>query len=75
MAGALMSEPVRVPVSPAEVARRRAILDDVRHSTDLEGGRSSDEVHAAQDRWAAGEITYDELGAIVLELHPTSAPQ
>jgi hypothetical protein len=67
--------PANAPISSAEVARRRAILDDVRHSTALEGGRSSDEVHAAQDRWAAGEITYDELGAIVLRLHPTSAPQ
>ena len=70
-----MSEPVRVPITPAESARRRATLDAVRHSSALEGGRSSDDVHAAQDRWAAGEITLDELDVIVLKLHPTSAPQ
>lgn len=62
-------------ITAAEVERRRAIVADVRHSTALEGGGSSAAVHAIQDRWVAGEITLDELDAMVLELHPTTAPR
>lgn len=70
-----MSDSIQATITAAEAARRRAIVEDARHSTALEGGRSTDEVHAIQDRWASGEITLDELDALVLELHPTLAPQ
>lgn len=70
-----MSDSIQATITSAEAARRRAIVDDARHSSALEGGRSSDAAHAAQDRWVAGEITYDELGDLVRELHPTTAPR
>ena len=70
-----MSDSARNTMAADEVARRRVIVDGARHSTALEGGRASDEVHAIQERWVVGEITLDELDALVLELHPTSAPQ
>jgi len=70
-----VSNTIQTSITPAEAARRRAIVEGIRHSTDLEGGRSSDQVHAVQDGWARGEITLDELDAMVLELHPTLAQQ
>lgn len=62
-------------ITPAEVERRRVIVADVRRSTAIESGGSSAEVHAIQDRWVTGEITLDDLDAMVLELHPTTAPR
>ncbi|WP_421076966.1 antitoxin VbhA family protein [Microbacterium sp. IO18] len=70
-----MSDSIQTTITSAEAARRRAIVEDARHSSALEGGRSSDQVHAAQDRWVAGEISYGELGDMVRELHPTTAPR
>jgi uncharacterized membrane protein len=49
-------------VSEAELARRAAQVAAVRHSTALEGGRSTDAARALQDQYAAGEITLEELG-------------
>jgi hypothetical protein len=43
-------------------AARAATIASVRHSSELEGGRSSDAARAIQDLWIAGEIDTDELG-------------
>ncbi len=59
-------------LSPEERAERHQILFEIRASSALEGGRSSDEAHALQDRWADGEITLDELHELIDELHPTT---
>lgn len=50
-------------VSPEEQARRAAHVAQVRHSTEMEGGRSNDEARADQDAWVRGEISADELVA------------
>ncbi len=55
-------------ITPAEAVRRRLVVDESRHSTELEGGRSSDEARAIQDRWADGEISLEEYGAQVAAL-------
>lgn len=46
--------------SPEQEARA-ATMASIRHSTELEGGRSSDAARAIQDLWIAGEIDTDEL--------------
>lgn len=55
----------------AERGRRRTIVDDVRTSTALEGGRASGVTHEAQERWVRGEISFAELQQIVREEHPS----
>ncbi|WP_065961560.1 antitoxin VbhA family protein [Curtobacterium sp. UCD-KPL2560] len=60
-------------LSDTECLRRQQIIDEARTSTELEGGRSSDEVHALQDRWVRGELTWQEVGAEVRRLHSSSA--
>lgn len=60
-------------ITPAEAVRRRLVVDESRHSTELEGGRSSDEARAIQDRWADGEISLEEYGAQVAALRPSRA--
>jgi hypothetical protein len=62
-------------IDPDESARRRAAVESARHSTKLEGGRSDAEVHAIQERWVSGEIELDQLDALILAAHPTTAPQ
>ena len=47
-------------VSDAEVARRTGAVASARHSTALEGGRSTDAARALQDAYAAGEITLED---------------
>lgn len=47
-------------ISAAEQARRQEALRQIRHSTEMEGGRTSDAERAEQDRWARGEITIEE---------------
>ncbi|WP_454778713.1 antitoxin VbhA family protein [Georgenia muralis] len=49
-------------ISPEEQARREQYVAEVRHSTEMEGGRSDDASRDLQDRWARGEITLEELG-------------
>ncbi|MHA7306054.1 antitoxin VbhA family protein [Arthrobacter sp. TMN-49] len=48
-------------LSDAQVIERQAALVDIRHSTEMEGGRSSDQARALQDRWALGEISEEEM--------------
>ncbi|UFU15595.1 antitoxin VbhA family protein [Curtobacterium sp. C1] len=60
-------------LSPDEHDRRRQIVDEARVSTALEGGRASDAVHELQDRWAAGETTWEQMQAEVRRLHPSTA--
>lgn len=43
-----------------EDARRR-VVDQARHSTELEGGRTDPAARALQERYVAGEISADEL--------------
>ncbi|MDJ0315769.1 antitoxin VbhA family protein [Arthrobacter antibioticus] len=43
-------------------------MADIRHSTEMEGGRSSDQARAVQDRWARGEIDADEMVELTKEL-------
>ena len=50
-------------ISAAELALRQRAVDDVRHSSAMEGLRSSEAAHADQDAYARGEITLDELDA------------
>lgn len=52
-------------ISATEQARRAEGLRQIRHSTEMEGGRTDDATRADQDRWARGEITTDELGDAV----------
>lgn len=55
----------------AERRRRQTIVDDVRTSTALEGGRASEVTHEAQERWVRGEITFAQLQQIVRAKHPS----
>ncbi len=55
-------------VSVEEYERRVKVLSRARHSTEMEGGRTSDAVRAVQDRWARGEITADEVGTLSAEI-------
>lgn len=59
-------------VNDAERARRAQIVDEVRVSTALEGGRASAPVEALQDEWVMGRITFDELGAAVRRMYPST---
>lgn len=53
------------PITEAEKARRRAIVERTDHSLRLEG-QERDEVSArAADLWVNGEITMDEKDAMV----------
>ena len=60
-------------IDDVERARRAELVESVRTSTALEGGRASVPVEALQDQWVAGLITFDELGAAVRRLHPSTA--
>lgn len=63
----------RAALPEDEWARRRQIVDDVRVSTALEGGRASDRTHELQEQWVLGEITFAELSAGVRAAHPSTA--
>ncbi|WP_329484166.1 antitoxin VbhA family protein [Kribbella sp. NBC_01484] len=41
---------------------RAAVVASVRHSTELEGGRSTDFARELQEQWVEGRIDLDELG-------------
>jgi hypothetical protein len=56
-------------------AWRQSVVDNARASTALEGGSTGPEIHAIQDRWVAGEITLDDMDALILKMYPTSARQ
>lgn len=59
-------------IDDGERARRAQIVDEVRVSTALEGGRPPAAVETLQDEWVAGRITFDELGAAVRRLYPST---
>jgi uncharacterized membrane protein len=48
---------------------RQKVLADVRHSSEMEGGRSSEAARELQERWARGKITADELVTLTKDLH------
>lgn len=48
-------------ISAEERAHRRWLIDDARHSSAMEGARSSEATWALQERWVAGEIDLDEF--------------
>lgn len=56
-------------ISAQERARRQAIVDAARHSSELEGGRSSDHARADQDAYVEGLLELDELLRRVRERH------
>lgn len=51
----------KTTITAAEQARRGEAVRQIRHSTEMEGGRSSDEARATQDAYVRGEISIDEL--------------
>lgn len=59
-------------IDDAERALRAQIVDEVRVSIALEGGRASAPVEALQDEWVAGRITFEELSAGVRRVHPST---
>ncbi|WP_409485034.1 hypothetical protein [Arsenicicoccus dermatophilus] len=63
-------ETTRPAISAAEMQARAWAVEQARHLTQMEGGRSSDEVRAAQDRYVRGEITSDELSAAYSDAEP-----
>ena len=49
-------------ISDKERALRENDVRQARASTELEGGRTSDEARAIQDAYVRGEIDYEEFG-------------
>jgi len=52
-----------------EQQTRADTMASIRHSSELDGGRSSDAARAIQDLWIAGEIDTDELVRRTRALH------
>jgi len=50
-----------MPISDEERAQRAADAQRIRHSTQLEGGRTDDAARAIQDMYVRGEIDGEEL--------------
>jgi hypothetical protein len=50
-----------MPISDEERAQRAADAARIRHSTELEGGRTEEGARAIQDMYVRGEIDGDEL--------------
>jgi hypothetical protein len=78
MTGRLGEDPMATttkttPLTEAERARRQQIVDEARVTTELEGGSSSNEARALQDRWVRGELTRAEMSAEVRRLRPSIA--
>ena len=48
-------------ITAVEQTRRRRAVDKARHSTEMEGSRSSDANREAQEAYVRGEIEVDEL--------------
>jgi hypothetical protein len=48
-----------------ERAKRERAISDARHTSELEGSRSTDETRADQDAYIRGEIDVEQLGARV----------
>ncbi|MGA1813089.1 antitoxin VbhA family protein [Frondihabitans sp. 4ASC-45] len=54
-----------------ERARRQQMVDETRTSTALEGGRASDVTIAAEDAWVRGELTLEQMSAVIRRAHPS----
>lgn len=50
-------------ITAAERDRRRRAVDRARHSSEMEGGGSSQQAREAQEAYVRGEIDVDELVA------------
>lgn len=48
-------------ITAKEQARRRAIVEEARHSSEMEGGRSSEVDRALQEAYVRGELTLDQF--------------
>lgn len=59
-------------VSQEEQQRRAEAFRQARHSTEMEGGRTSDDARSDQDEFAAGVITEDELHRRIKARHGLS---
>ena len=46
----------KTTITQTEAARRRRAVDKARHSSEMEGGRSSEAHRAAQEAYVRGEI-------------------
>jgi uncharacterized membrane protein len=51
----------KIKTTTLEFVERQKVLADVRHSSEVEGGRSSEAARDLQESWARGEITVKEL--------------
>lgn len=60
-------------LTETERARRQQMVDEVRTSSALEGGRASDVTHAAQDAWVRGESTFEHMSDAIRQAHPSTA--
>lgn len=49
------------PETPLRLARRERVIRTVRHTSELEGARSTDSTRADQDSYARGEIDITQL--------------
>ena len=52
----------KTAITEAEAARRRRAVDKARHSSEMEGGRSSEAHRAAQEAYVRGEVESGEGG-------------
>jgi hypothetical protein len=60
-------------LTETERARRQQMVDEVRTSSALEGGRASDLTHGAQDAWVRGESTFEQMSDAIRQAHPSTA--
>lgn len=49
-------------IAPAEMARRRQLVDEARHSIVMEGGQVTAATRADEEAYVGGHIDLDELG-------------
>jgi uncharacterized membrane protein len=59
----------KIKTTKIEVVERQKVLAGIRHSSEVEGGRSSEAARKLQERWARGEITAKELVEQTKDLH------
>ena len=50
-----------VSIPSEERQRRREVVDAARHSSEMEGGRSSDEFREVQEAYVRGEIDVEDV--------------
>ncbi len=51
----------KTTITKAEQAERAEAIRQIRHSTEMEGGQSSDAARADQDAYVRGELAVEEL--------------